>query len=85
MTRLSALAALALVSALATPVVVGATGLSPKQQAVSVERAAPAPLQVASAAPASEAACARKIRVVYPGAGVMNGVACAPVMVELRR
>ncbi len=83
MNRLSTLAALAIVSAVATPVVVSATGVaSNRVPEVALRSSLPAvdaaqPIQ----ASAPEASCARRVRVVYPGAGVPNGTTCAPASV----
>jgi hypothetical protein len=80
MNRLATLAAVAIVSAVATPVVVSATGVtSNRAPEVALRSSLPAaeatqPAQTS----APEASCSRRVRVVYPGAGVPNGTACAP-------
>lgn len=85
MNRLSAFAAIAVVSALATPVVVSATAISPKEPAVTAQQVALAKIDAAPSTATAEAPCMRRVRVVYPGAGVTNGVACAAASLELRR
>jgi hypothetical protein len=77
------LAALAIVSALATPVVVSATGLSPKEAARAP--AALARTEPAAVAPVAEPACERRIKVVYPAHGISGAIACAAPSFELRR
>jgi len=66
------IAAIALASALLTPVVVGAVGT-----ASPAAHAAPATEPVVAAAPApAEPTCARKVKVVY--AGYAGATGCAP-------
>ena len=84
MNRLTTLAALALVSALATPVVVSATGFPPKGAMAAVQPVAPARVEAAPAASAVEAPCMRKVKVVYSGPGVPAGFACAAPALESR-
>jgi len=79
MTRNSMIAALALISVLATPVVVGATGdtasaLAPDRNEPAVQ--AQATTIAAVSAPANET-CARKIKVIYAGYGEGNQQGCA--------
>jgi hypothetical protein len=82
MRRLPMLAALAIVSALATPVVVSATGLTPKEAAAPTVVARTEP---AAVAPVAEPACERRIKVVYPAPGISGATACAAPSFELRR
>ena len=83
MTRNSTIAALALISLLATPVVVGATGgaASPSiadrsEPVVQAQTTTVAVATAVDAAPAS-GTCARKIKVIYAGYGEGNQPGCA--------
>ncbi len=80
MTHMSALIALAAISALLTPVVVHATGAAPKASAPAAQ-AAPAPVvAIAAPTPVAESApvpCARKVKVIYAGYGEAHATACA--------
>jgi len=69
MNRTATLAAITLVSALATPVVVNAT--TSKSSAVS------APVAAAAAPKVAEPTCARPVRVVYAGYGEGQAIPCA--------
>jgi len=68
------LAAITLLSALATPVVVNATA----------QKASPAAAETTASAPrAQEPTCVRQIRVVYAGYGEGQGAPCSPDKVPL--
>ena len=68
------LLAVTLLSALATPVVVHATGLARTEGLAKADR--PAAMTVA-ASPAAEPACLRPIKVVYAGYGEAKAAPCA--------
>jgi hypothetical protein len=78
MNRTAALLTIALLSSLATPLVVQATTPAPREPV-----AAPAAVQAAAVEtlPAAEPACVRKVKVVYAGYG--EGAA-RPCAMELR-
>lgn len=85
MTRATTFAALALASAVLTPVVVGAgTPSAPAPAANAVANAAP--MAQAAAAPASslEATCPRRVKVIYAGYGEGQNPRCA-APVEAKR
>ena len=68
----TALATIALISFVATPLVVGATTPAPREPA-----AAPAAVVAAPEQEPTEARCAKRIKVVYQGYGEGAGSACA--------
>ena len=83
MNRIPALATIALLSSILTPVVVSATGSSqttaaPEAQA-RIETAA-----TTSAEAGADAACTRRVKVVYAGYGEGKGAPCA-VTAVIRR
>jgi hypothetical protein len=76
MTRLSAILAVAVLSSIATPVVVSATGARSKPGAALTVSAEAAVAAVAEKAAAAEPACTRRIKVVYAGYGEGSGLPC---------
>lgn len=78
MNRTAALVTIALLSSIATPMVVGATGTATKAPEAAVIVQAKADVMAAVTAPSGDPACARKVKVVYAGySNEGNSVPCA--------